>query len=165
MKKVEMFANEFNQLLRQTVGVENFGFVDNIVEYSATNYKGKKYVNKFTGTGIGFSNDNNLFPYVLIFTILDDNKVNLQYLETTQPGKGIGTIIMKSIIQTAKKIDIKLQLEAIPVNDGKFANPNMNRQQQLAWDAATDKLINFYKKFGFDSWNTKQPFRMKYLAA
>ncbi len=164
MKKIEMFANELNQLLRQTVGVENFGFVDDIVEYSATNYKGKKYVNKFTGKGIGFSN-HNTFPYVLIFTILDDNKINLQYLETTQPGKGIGTIIMKFIIQTAKKFDIKLQLEAIPVNDGKFANPNMNRQQRLAWDAATDKLINFYKKFGFDSWNTKQPFRMKYVVA
>ena len=165
MNKVEMFANELNQLLRQTVGVENFGFVDNVVEYSSTNYKGKKYVNKFTGTGFGFSNDSNIFPYVLVFTILDNDKLNLQYLETTQRGKGIGTMIMKSIIQTTKKLDIKLQLEAIPVNDGKFANPNMNRQQQLAWDVATDRLINFYKKFGFDSWNAKQPFRMKYLVA
>ena len=165
MNKVEMFANELDQLLGQTIGVEKSGFVDNIVEYSATTYKGKKYTNKFEGKGFGFSNRNSLSPYVLVFTILDDNKLNLQYLETTQQGKGIGTTIMNLIIRTAKKFDIKLQLEAIPVNDGKFTRSNLNRQEQLAWDSATDKLISFYKKFGFDSWHKKQPFRMKYLAA
>ena len=157
-----MFANELNLMLEQSYGVDKVGFVPDIEEKSRTLYKSKRYLNVFKGVGLCYSNDK---LYLVCFNVLGDDKLALQYFETTVKGKGMGSNIMEMIISTAEKNGVTISLDAIPVNDGKFTRPNLNRQEQLVWDAATDRLIKFYERFGFKSFHRKQPFRMKYLAS
>ena len=167
MTKVEKFYNELRDSLSRTkYGVEMGGIVDDVIEKSRTLYKNKQYSSEFKGSGFCITNKE---FYTICFNILDDNKVALQYIETQDKGKGIGSDIMKAVISTAKRIGVTIKLDAIPAGGSltiEYVRPNLNtRSKKENWDKATDRLIKFYERFGFSSWHKNQPFRMRYLVA
>jgi len=167
MKKIEMFANELNLMLEQSYGEAKAGFFPDVIEKSGTLYKGTRYTNEFKGVGLCISNRE---FYVVCFNVLGDDKLALQYFESTHKGKGVGSNIMDMITTTAKKNGVTISLDAIPCGDDitsvnwAFRSKN-TRQQEEVWNQATDRLIKFYERFGFQSVHRKQPFRMKYLAS
>jgi len=155
MRKVELFYHELNEMLVQSFGVEKSGFAKDVTELSISFYKGKKTVSKFKGEAMGFFNDNvDVTPYILCFNILGDDKLNLQLISALRPNEGIGSSIMRMIVTTANKHNIKLRLDAVP---------SLGMADKSNWDVVTDRLINFYKRFGFESWHKKEPFKMRNL--
>ena len=163
MSKLKEFFEEINTDLEQELGkVDHYARPTIAEEASWVIWNKKRYKEVINAQMLVFTPENK--DYRLMFSILGEDTVGLQYIEVMEEGKGVGTTILNIILDAADKYGITIDVFASPFKC-KYGKVPVNLLKGFMFKSMTKdtfRLINWYRDFDFVSTNKKEPFRMQY---
>ena len=163
MSKLKEFFEEISTDLEKELGkVDYFGSPSAAEEASWTIWNRKRYTEVINAQMWVFMPEKK--DYRLMFSILGEDTVGLQYIEVMEEGKGTGTTILNIILDAADKYGITIDVFASPFKC-KYGNVPVGKLKRFMYKSMmkdTLRLINWYRDFDFVSTNKKEPFRMQY---
>ena len=161
-KELHSFVLQLNESLNNNLGNVDWG-VSTGNETSWIYYKSEFIEEKVHASFINFYPENE--SYMLMLRIDGEKSIGIQYLEVVNEGKGIGTEIMNCILDAAEDNNITASVFACAFKH-KLASKKISdytKEEKTIVDKANDRLISWYRSFGFQS--KSRPFLLNYKAA
>jgi hypothetical protein len=140
---LESFVKEFSKMTNIPFDEFDNGYNERVSEtliYQKNN-KFKKFKENRFGEFYKYEND----IYKLKFCALNENLVELYWIEVYNNNKGIGTKLMNDILDAADEVNVEIKLIPIPLYSF-----NDDLESKI-------RLRNWYKSFGFRSKSTLTP--------